>query len=335
MYRLVKYLLIPVSILVLVGCKEEVPIKSWQNDYRGLYAADFADNGGVILVSTVDNSAQLWSTKSQALVFKWSHNKGGLSDIAHAVISTNGKIAITSDDFNIVVWNARTGKSLGFWKMPSRIASIKITEDGKYALIGYANRSIQLVDLKDGRSVWQVNLNGYIQCISISEDGKFAAAGDDDGFLSVWDIENSKLLFNKEMSSRPRFIKISNKNNMILVSSSLQPIKILNLQTGELIKNLTKYKGFLKKFSRAYYNVISAEFSESDDMVLIGAPPRNLYLWSIETGAIIQKWSMPIQKTWKPTSSLIYAVAFGEDEKTVYSESSDGYGYQWLINIGN
>ncbi|MBT4963750.1 MAG: PQQ-binding-like beta-propeller repeat protein [Francisellaceae bacterium] len=316
----------------LVACQGDSPIESWEHDDRGLYAADFGKSGELLLVATIDNSAQLWSTRHNEKLFKWSHKEKANSDILHASLSENGKIGVTADSGNIVVWDAKKGSAIGFWKMPGYITKISVTENGKYALVGYSNRTVQLIDLKNGRSVWQANHNGYIQTLSLSSDGQYAAIGDDDSYLTVWDINNSKKIFSKSLKSRPRYVKISNHNKYLLLSSSFEQIQILDLMTGEHVKYLTKYQGFWGKVGNAHYNILTAQFNRDDSMVLIGAPPRTMYLWNLNTGAIQQNWQAPKQGTWKPTASLIYAVAFSVDEKYAYCESSDGMGYKWKIN---
>ena len=95
---------------------------------------------------------------------------------------------------------------------------------------------------------------------------------------------------------------------------------------------LTKYQGYLGRVGNAYYNILTAEFNRDNSMILIGAPPRTMYLWNLNTGIIQKVWHVPKQATWKPTASLIYAVAFSADEKYAYCESSDGTGYKWKIN---
>jgi WD40 repeat protein len=320
------------GVLVLTSCSDTPPEEVVVHDSRGLFAASFDIKADKVLIATVDNSAQLWSTSPSIQLFKWTHSEKSNTDISHAKLSDDGKIAVTAAGNVLAIWDAVNGENIGYWKLKSHITGISVTSEGKYILVSFANRVVQIVDSKDGHSVWQVENSGYIQSIDISGDGKLAVIGDDDKYITMWDIENSRKLFSHELNTRPRYLKISPSNRYTILSSSLQPIKLLDSRTGNVIKEFTKYSGVLGKFGNANYSVLSSRFNRTESKVLVGAPPKNLYLWDIETGAMSKSWTIPKDTFWKPSTPLIYSVAFDSDETSVYCETSNAKGYKWNIN---
>lgn len=332
-HRLSSAILHVISLMLcvtLTGCGDS-PETLYKHDERGLYAAEFSKNADRLLISTVNKSAQFWDFQQNKLLRTWTLEEGNQTDIAHVALSKNGKIALTSDSYTMVVWDTKTGKSIGFWELPSFIVGLEISENGQYALVAYADRSVQLIDVAVGRPVWKAIHEAYIEDIALSADGHYAMVGCDDNTATLWDIHKGKRKHLWEETTRIRHVAISPDNQYALTSAPFRTIKIWDIQSGKLKYELAEHTGIARFFGRNIINVSSASFSEDSSLLITGSPPRNVHLWDLTTGKMREKWVLPKLKFWKPTSSIIYASAISTDKKWLYVESSNGHGYRWSI----
>lgn len=332
MSRIMVKLLFLFSICSLLnGCKDTPPTSTHQHDERGLYSANFDKYGDLLLIASVEKSAQLWRFNQDQKLHIWTHQAGIQSDLAYVAISGDGKTAVTADYVTFVVWDTISGKSKGFLRAPGQIIALQITHDGKYILAAYNNRQVQVLDLETGRSIWTAQHAAVIESIAISADGRFAVVGCDDFTTTLWDIHRNKRFQIWEDTAKIRFVAISKKNKYVLTSSPFRPVKIYDVLSGNLVQELKFYRGILGWFSRNIVNVSSVAFSDDDSLVLVGAPPRNAHIWNIRTGDLIQSYTIPKHKVWKPTSAIVYATAFSEDQKSIKVEASNGFGYTWPL----
>jgi len=64
-----------------------------------------------------------------------------------------------------------------------------------------------------------------------------------------------------------------------------------------------------------------------------GTMPQMLRLWDVQQGVQIKKWRLPKHRFWKPTASIVYAIAFGKDSQTLITEDSSGHENLWEIGL--
>ena len=318
-------------LVCLSGCSTP-PDKSTEYDKRGLYAAELSDDGDLAIISSVDKSAELWDYHKAKRLYIWQHNSNLEGDLAHVNISNNSKIAISASNKNIAVWDTKSGKSIGFWKLDDFITNIKLSETGQYALISYATKKIHILDLLKGYTVFEANHSAYIETVDLSFDNSFAVVGCDDNTVTVWDIKKNERKHLLRTKTKPRFVKISPNNKYIVISTPFRPVDLYDLQSGKLEHELTQTPKYLSVLSRPIIHISSARFSDNEEYLLAGAPPRNLYIWDLKDGRLIDKITIAKKEVWKPTSAIVYATAFSENNKYVYAIASNGNGYTWSLD---
>lgn len=324
------YCIILFTSLCLIACSEPLPDATFAHHQKGIYAAEFSNQGQYLIISTVEKAAELWDMEKDKQLYTWTHQAQKHSNISAVAISGDGKMAATGAGQSMAVWSVKTGQSLGFWNLPGSITHLKLSYSGQYALVAYQDRSVQLIDMLDGRSVWKVIHGGYVDSIALSQDGKLALIGCDDHTATLWDIEDSEKLFQWEEDSRIRYVALSPKNKYAMISTPLQSLKIYELSTGKLHQSLKITKHIPDLLTREIINVSSARFSSDEKQLITGAPPRDIYVWDVATGHLSMHYQIPKQKVWKPTSAIVYATAFNQDQSAIIAEASNGKGYRWV-----
>ena len=331
-YKLKRNNTILVLCICLTACLSDEPNQQWIHDNRGLYAAQFSDDGDLLLIASVDKSAQLWDFHEFTQKHAWTVKPGTTSDFAHVALSQDATTAVTATTDSIIVWDTASGKSTGNWSLNGLITKLAISENGTYALVAYANRSAQLIDLRYGSSAWKVQHAAYIETIALSEDAAYALIGCDDNTATLWNIKLGTKEHIWEEQNKVRYVAISPKNSFAITSSPFASIKIWNIKTGQLQFELKEYNNYLFNFlSKSLIHISSATFSDNEQILLTGSPPRNLHVWDMQNGKLIDKFIIPKHSIWKPTAAIVYATAISGDNKTIFAEASNGMGYAWDI----
>jgi len=75
------------------------------------------------------------------------------------------------------------------------ITSVAISPDGKYAILGCADKNLYIYDIKDGKYIKTPdNHTKAISSVCISSDGRFALSGGWDNTVRVWDLTGRNCL---------------------------------------------------------------------------------------------------------------------------------------------
>jgi WD40 repeat protein len=169
-----------------------------QIKYRGKVNNWFSSNGEFVFTASNYETAEVWEAR-------YGHEKEPKKLemdrwIEHAVLSPDGKLAVSSSTYNgVKVWDVESGKVLGELteKDPQlvpaypKVESLTMSSDGSLVLLGM---------LKGMASVWEVRTRrkvadlqgrpGDWQTVAFSPDNKFVVAGGASEVASVWNLES-------------------------------------------------------------------------------------------------------------------------------------------------
>ena len=90
-----------------------------------------------------------------------------------------------------------------------------------------------------------------------------------------------------------------------------------------------------KEHSRLQYDhrfevYTSARFANGGNWLITGAPSRQLSLWQVSDGSLLQSWRVSPHPRVKPPSAVVYGVAL-RDNSHLVSASSSGLAEIWTI----
>ncbi len=231
--------------------------------------------------------------------------------------SPDGERLASAGYREVKIWNRRP---------PVLIQEIpEITEDarlaavsskGRFAAIGGAAGSVQIIDLATGRLIWKKNLQKASLTalhFSLEEDRLLIVLRD--GSASVWDAERGKRLGSFQSAGEivsARFLGGSEKC-------------VLGRESGVVqIWEQTKKTGW--KFNQefvAHTNAVSVIEPQMDgSRFLTGSADGSLALWDAAKGKLLQRWQHAA-----PLSSA----AISADGKRFASAGQDGSVKVWLL----
>ncbi|MFT6732336.1 MAG: WD40 repeat protein [Polaribacter sp.] len=313
-----------ILLLLLMACDQsEKAIEEHQHTAVGVLDAVISDDARFSIVSSVNHGVGYWDLKENKLLFNWSHNAQEEQGIIATGISPDNKRAITADSRNFVIWNTTSGKSYGYWRAPARIRAIAISDLGRYVLLGLEDGRAIHIDMNTGR---RLEFTGHraeaIASVDLSANGVWAFTGGNDYRAILWNTITGKPKRLFEHKTRVTLMKLNQSGTLAFTAGTLGNAHIWDLTNGEKLASLA-----LKKRE---YIVVSASFSHNNKLLVTGAPGKNISLWNVKDGKKIKQWRARTRQQWKPSGAIVYAVAFTQDDKNIYSESSAGYGERWV-----
>lgn len=317
-----RFALFTLIFCFISGCDfSDRPQQTVQHADGGVNAAALSADGHYAVVASTNHEAGLWDVDQGKLLFSWQHKKQQQPDIIAVSISPEGNYAVTAEKRNFVLWNTSTGKGEQFWSTKHDILAIDLGSNGRKVLIGMKNNTAELVDIQNGQTLATMQHDENINSVALSRDGRYALTGSDDKTAKLWDLIEEKKLYSWPHDKKVMTVALSPNNRYALTSASQDTQKIWDINSGRLVHSL----------SQAPLTITSARFSETEHRLALGVLPRNLQLWDIEQGKEIQQWRLARSNVWKPTATVIFAVAFTDNAEELVTEDSRGIGARWQI----
>jgi len=313
------------ATLLLTGCEKGTPpSSSWESAVQGLYTASLSRDGQFGIVGSINHGGSLWDMQSKERLYNWNHTKGEYTGIVAAAFSPEGKYAATASHRTIVLWKTSTGEPVWFWTTPGDILSMALSPQGDYAVLGLADYSAVLFDVKNGGVKRVFNHNGKVRSVAISEDAKYILSGSDDETAKLWDVQTGKLLHTWQHSNQLITTALSAKGKYAFTAAQADKAIIWNVQTGEQVKIMPISKS--SYIAGAAYT--AARFSGDESRLLTGTNSQLVQLWNVETGEEIKRWQVTKKDKWKPSGATVLAVSFSGQSGRYYAIASNGLNHE-------
>jgi WD40 repeat protein len=333
-----------VMTLLLVGCSNERSSdEQWPHSDLSSYAAAFSPNGKYVLVGDTDAPARLWDIENNRVVYSWQNDVDEVGTTTAVGFSADGKVAATSEQDTVVLWEMATGEPMIRLSFPVKIKSLALSQHGDYLLLALydrtavyfdviANRVIRLLE-HDGSAV-NSPINQLINVVALSPSGKYALTGGDDQTAKLWNLETGEVLRSWKHSNIVNIVAFYPKGGFVLTGAANGQTHFWNMKTGKehftlrtspWPKNLP-----LPDFPSFQTTTSAIAFSADNKYLVTGHPSQKLCLWQVANGEKIDCWQVARRQALRP-GVVLQAVSFSSDGKAIYSESGNGIGQKWLL----
>ncbi|PID43685.1 MAG: hypothetical protein CSB48_04645 [Proteobacteria bacterium] len=312
--RTYRFIFLLVALVALSACDSgESPARTWKYAAQGILGADLSPDGKNALIGSIHHGGSFWDVAKGERLFNWNHKKGDYSTIRAVAISGDGKTAITAEGNTLVVWNTRTGKPLAFWQTPDQVVLVRLSENGRFALMGLMNNTATYFDLALGGGVLTLDHDDRIRALGLTPDGKYAITGSGDFTAILWDLRSGKPVHRFIHDNQIGSVAISPDGKYAFSAAQRENAVIWNARTGKPRAELA-YRNT---------NFTSARFSEKGNRLLLGTFQGKVYLIDVKSSKELKSWHATPRKIWGGASSkAILSVGFSG--KGFYAISSDG-----------
>ncbi|QUX94467.1 hypothetical protein C0J08_03135 [Marinomonas sp. CT5] len=307
-----------VCLTALLSCSAEAPVRTAQYAKQGLYSAVLSDDGSSALVGSIQHGGSYWVNAVNERRFNWNHVKGEYSSLYGVDIDPSGQYAATGGGRTLVLWSTVTGKSEGFWTTPGDVQSLKLTQNGDYALVGLNDQTARFFDIKRGGIKQTLRTGATVRAVDVTSDGLLGITGDDASNVTLWDMQTGEKKYQWSLSNIIGSVALSTDGKYAFGAAQLGNAKIWSTRTG---KELTNIDTGALEYRHA--SISQAVFSSDDRNVLIGEVNSKVSLIQVSTGAVQKEWEL-FTPNGRPSGASVLALAFGKGNR-YYAIGSNGY----------
>ncbi|PHS70289.1 MAG: hypothetical protein COB23_04015 [Methylophaga sp.] len=338
-----RYLKLIIGVVLLVGCTSERDAdQQWAHSKLSSYAAAFSPNGKYVLLGDTDAPARLWDIENNKVIYSWQNNEE-VGTTTTVGFSADGKVAATSEQDTIVLWEVANGKPMMRLSFPVKIKSLALSQHGDYLLLALYDRTAVYFDVIENRVLHifehdgsPVNspINQLINVVALSPSGKYALTGGDDWTARLWNLETGKQLRSWKHENSVNIVSFYPKGGFVLTGAGNGQTHFWNIRTGKkqytLRTSIWPKNWELPNFPSFKTTTTTVDFSPDNKYLVTGHPSRKICLWQVATGNKIECWEAARRQALRP-GVVIQAVAFSPDGKAIYSESGNGIGQKWYL----
>ncbi|MBN2147206.1 MAG: protein kinase [Anaerolineales bacterium] len=198
--------------------------------------------------------------------------------------------------------------------------SICLSADGRLALSGFSDNTLNLLDVSSGRCLRTITISGdnFGNTVFLSADGQMIlSGGKSDKTLKLWDALTGRCLrtFTGHID-RVNSVYLSADGDLALSGSNDMTLKVWEVSSGKCLRTLQRHSG----------GVFSVCFSADGRYALSGSGDKTLIMWDVSSGQCL--------RTLKGHAGVITSVCLSTDGRYALSGSIDKTLKLWDIPSG-
>ena len=313
-----KFALTALCSVALFSCSAEDPVRTAQYASQGFFSAVLSDDGAASLIGSIQHGGSYWINSVNERRFNWNHAAGQYTPLTAVDIDPSGEFAATGGARTLALWRTSNGASEGFWTTPGDIESIKLTQNGDFALVGLNDQTARFFDIKNGGIRQTLRLNETVRAVDVTTDGSMGITGDDLSFVTVWDIQTGQIRYQWELSNSIGSVALSPDGQYAFGAAQLGDAKIWSTRDGREVTTLDTGALQHRKMS-----ISQAVFSADSRLLLVGGVNSRVSLLQVSTGTVLKEWDV-FTPTGRPAGASVLSLAFGKGDR-YFALGSNGY----------
>lgn len=309
--------------LMLTGCEQssspdqQIPLAN-----QGLLSADLSQDGKLAIVSSLSQGTVVWDLALGKERWRWRQSDDQNDFVTLTRFSPGDSHAITASQHTFAIWRLQDGQSQGYYSLPeSNLRDATLSADGRQVLIGRADGKAEWVDTRSGRRLQFLGHTEQVNTVDLSANGRYALTGGNDYSAYLWDTDSGQVIWRFNHGGRVVMARLEQSGRFAFTADSHQAI-IWDLKTGKALSRL--------QFDYRFEVYTSARFANDGQWLITGAPSRQLSLWQVSDGSLLQSWRVSPHPKVKPPSAVVYGAAL-RDNSHIVSASSSGLAEIWTI----
>jgi WD40 repeat protein len=260
----------------------------------------------------------MWDANRYESKYSIMREESGTEYYRFTISASRGKLAMTTTDDNVEIWNAANGNLL--MTLPGVTAEgLVFNPEDDDLLAVWEGDSIQIWNVGSGeltstygedRSLAPVSEVAF----SSKASGRTLAVGREDGVVEIWDVASQQKLYNlPDQSSRITGMAFSANGNRLAISGLKDEITVWNTHAEPLLMFTLKPD----------YDVFALALLENGSTLFSGGDSGNVDVWDLDS---VQRTSQ-----WETEGDKITSLAISPDQGTLAAGNNDGFIYLWDI----
>lgn len=315
-------LLAAALLLALAGCSTgEPPAGSLEVARRGAHSAALSRDGHRLAVGSLTQGGSLWSLDPDERLFNWNHAGGGTSSLTALAFSPDGDFALSAEGSTVVLWSAREGNALTFFRAPSSVLSLALGPQGRLALLGLEDGNAVLFDAQAGGIRRSLAHDGRVHSVAMDLRGLRALTGSADRSARLWDLESGRELHRWSLDAEVRLVALAADGSRAFASGKYDRATVWDAAGAAPIAELPTWNSRILRGE----TFTAASLSEDGTRLVTGTTDGRVQFWEVSPMRELGAWKLPRRSDWKRGGSYLLAVGFGAGEGMLLGVSADGF----------
>ncbi len=318
-----------VSAIFVSGCGKAIaPVQVNEMALRGVYGAALSDDGQYAVSGSTLHGISLWRIADWERLYDWNHNTAQQTNMVAADFSPDGRWVMTADEQTLALWNVATGENLRYWAAPAEVLSAQLSAEGQVAMLGLANNTAVLFDIRRGGILKTFNHGDRVNSVALSDDGTVAVTGSDDFTAVAWNARTGEMLKRIKHQDRVQLVALSHDGTLAMSMSRYDKALLWSTRdkTGntESETEVEEIPLSAKRLRRGM-QFTAARFSRDKQWLLTGQADKRVTLWSLNPLQRTAQWKLPQRNVWKPVGAVALDMVFAEEAGMCHVVASNGY----------
>jgi len=251
---------------------------SFTDTFGIIFSLAFSPSGEFLVTGSIDGEVCLWKWQENRQIFKHQEHTTIVDSITFSL--DNQKIATSSRDRNIKIWDIATGKCISTLNSHNHqtVKKIVFNLDGSQ-LFGYSGKQIISWNLETGNSDILIESESRISSLNISPKTGLLSFGCENGVVYLWDINTKTIINTFDTNSGVILsVKIINSNQVLACSLENKTVKIWDVHNCQC----------LNTFKSQSYHISLIDISIDGENLATGSGEKIVKVWNIQTGLYLQ-----------------------------------------------
>lgn len=316
--KALRFGLISACTVALLACSADAPVRTAQYAVQGAFSAVLSDDGSKALVGSVQHGGSFWVNSTNERRYNWNHAQGEFSAFSGVDIDPSGQYAVTGGARTLALWSTSTGRSEEFWTTPGDIQSLKLTQNGDFALIGLNDQTARYFDIKQGGIRQTLRTGATVRAVDVTPDGLLGITGDDLSNVTLWDLQTGEKKYQWALDNGLSSVALSPDGKYAFGAAQLGKAKVWSTSTGREVAEVDT-----GSLPYRHATISQAVFSRDSRTLLVGEVNSRVTLVQVSTGVVQKEWELYTPKS-RPSGASVLALAFAPGNR-YYAIGSNGY----------
>ncbi len=291
--------------------QKNLVFKGHENHVSG---AVFSPDGKLILSSSWDRTARVWSIATRKTVLTLNQHDGFVNG---AVYSPDQSMILTAAlDNKARLFNARTGKLIRILKGHSHdLTSAAFSSNGQRIVTASGDQTARVWEVAGGQLLKTfLGHKAGLESADFSPDGNRIATASTDKIVRILDVSSGERLAQLEgHTDSVRSVVYDAQGELIATASEDKTVRLWQARSGVFVSALKGHE----------WAVLHASFSPDGKRLVSASKDNTARIWDVKTGKLLQ--------VLKGHKGIVTHASFSPKGKKIVTSSGDGTIRLWPL----
>lgn len=209
-----------------------------------VHSAVFAPDNTFVVTGSSDKTARIWSVAIGETIRVLDGHPDSVWCVA---VSPDSRYVATGSYQTVYVWSVDTGERVKtFNDLPWFATCVAFSPDGNFLLAG-SQYTVYVWSMETNEEIKKfTGHSSFVDEIIVSPDSTwFATASHWDTYINRWDMNTTTKMNRLEVSHMITSLAVSPDGKSFAVASSYDGVRILDVETGDVVKTTTLQHGMI------------------------------------------------------------------------------------------